>query len=404
MVISVAILTIYMNTNMNTKIYSTLSFAFVITLVVGLATSTQLQADTNSISAQVRFVAAGIQSGRQQFQNAEATITIESNTPRQYFDRQRSIAEGPNSPLTSSQKAQILKQLPTSDQKSSRSAQYFYKSPSLYIKTHEDLKIPQILRSESVVVNADRTFVLREYDQQKGQSKKSDDESGFYSFGFIMPSADILNNGLVRDFEAFDPRSYAYFEYPGGQPLDELLLRADRVPVYQGEDLIDGSRCMKVEISFAQDAKILYWIDIEHNFLLRRREERIFVGDELLLYNDTRVPRVQESHGLWLPAIVEKRQFLDPVKLDAGQSPEVDPSKVVVTRVTISDFKANTEIPASTFVMKWPKGTNVRNQITQTGFVADGEQTDEGDQPKQDKADTAKKADAGAVKQDKLTK
>lgn len=347
--------------------------------VIAVATlQVRLQSQNSfSVAREVRFAAVGMENSREQLRCFRAIVTAYSKTPKQYFDSQRSLALRDGSHLTPDERAQILKQLPTSDQETTLSSHFYYKNSSLFIRTQTDPKIAVALRSQSIVIDANRSFALQEYDEKKGQSPQPNDRIGLYSFGFITPRRDVLKDDIAQGFELSDPRSFAYFDYPGGEPLNQRLTRVDFKPTYLGEEKVENSRCMKIEVSFDQSAKILYWIDIEHSFILRRREERIYVGKELLLTDEMIVPSVQESNGFWLPTVVETRNFLTPIKSTPGQSPQVDPSGFVFTRTTISEFKADCDIPADTFVMKWPKGTNVRNQITQTGFVAGADDVDQ---------------------------
>jgi hypothetical protein len=297
--------------------------------------------------------------------------------------------------LSPAEKAQF-QAMPTDDRETTSLSIFSHQPPKVAIERRANPKASALLRFERVILNDKLAYVLEQYDQNKGQSTKPNDESGYYSFGYIRPSTELLKDGLVDPLQLSDPRYHCYFDHLGGEPIDQRLLRPDFKAVYLGEEIINGSRCMKMEVSFLQDAKILYWIDAEHGFLLRRREERTYSGKDLLR-EETVVPELQESNGVWLPKTVETRQFIEPVNSKAGQSPEIDPSKVIVTRTTFSDFKANTDIPTSTFDMKWPKGANVRNQISLTGFIADGKQINEG---KDLKSGVVKKTDAGAAKQD----
>ena len=342
-------------------------------------------------SSEVRFVIAGIQAARTQFPRVQATLKYQLVTPKLYYERQKQMALNSRIPWSPEQQEKLLK-MPMDKRDVISSSTFSYESPNIAIEDRADPKSIGILRFRRIVVNGNDCYVLDQYDRNKGQSNKPNDESGYYSYGYIRPSNELMKNGLVDILQLSDPRYYCYFDRLGGEPIDQRLLRPEFKAAYQGEEVMYGSRCMKIEISFLQDAKILYWIDVEHNFLLRRREERTYSGDDLLR-DETVVPEVQESNGVWLPKAIEIHKFLEPVKSQSGQSPEFDASKVVLTRVTISNFKAKMDIPSSTFEMKWPEGTRVRNQMTQTGFIADGEQINNGNQSKEAdaKVDTATK-------------
>lgn len=349
---------------------------------------TKSRSEDEAISAttpKVRFAAIGMRDARERLVNIQALVTYHSERPKLYYERENMAMQNPLLPISPDEKARFAK-APVAARETTSVSRFYYKDPSIFIESMIDPKVSAIQRSRSVIINDHRAFLLDHYDENKGQSQKLNDESGFYNFGFIRPAKDVLTDGLVNNFHLSDPRFYAYFDNLWDKSIDEQLLLPESKAVYQGEELINGSRCMKIEVSFLQDAKIIYWLDVEHDFLLRRREERTYKGEDMLR-EETVVPQVQESNGVWLPISVEIRQFLDLVKSQPGQSPDVDASKVVLLRTTFSEFKTNIDIPDSTFVMKWPKGTNVRNQINQTGFVAGTDDPDEEPQPVEQKTD-----------------
>jgi hypothetical protein len=236
-----------------------------------------------------------------------------------------------------------------------------------------------------------------------------------YSFGTIaagfgnsmksrivtMPSgAQTISRGGIRDgfwadYPEYDPRYYAH--YLSMTPLDEKFNNKSLTPKYLGEDKIDGSRCMKVEIKTDAKGRAIYWIDVEHSFVVRRRQDFIRMAEHTLLDFQVDVPKLQESNGIWMPASIVQHHFTigklanpqDVQKAKPAQPADnplgkeyvmagdymVWPTRVV--NVTISEFKASCDIPAEKFMFEWPVGTNITDAIRQMSLFATAVTKDE---------------------------
>ncbi len=156
---------------------------------------------------------------------------------------------------------------------------------------------------------------------------------------------------------------------------------------------------MKVEIS-DKILRTIYWIDTEHGFIVRRLEDYLQIAGKQVLSRELQVPRLQESNGIWMPALVESKSYWRLPKIKRKQSDKplppsgVSPDRVEVsedyvtlppriTRVTISDFKADCELPPGVFDLEWPIGTQVQDNINQKNFVVEPDDSQKKEQNKQ---------------------
>jgi hypothetical protein len=307
-------------------------------------------------SPEVQFIAAGIENARQQLECAQATVTRYEYIPQSYSELLKLYSKAPA-------------KLPVGSQETTRTGQWYYQKGKLALSVEADPKVPSKSRSTSFVVADGRASMLDKYDENLGKPTPVKKPHDIYYFGQIAPAASTLKDGIWGSgMEYFDPRAYAHFQFPGGPALNQLLLDPKMSATVVGEETLYGSPCRKVQIWVGKNYEILFWIDVEHGFLLRQMEERAHMDGKILLDTQVTVPRVIESNGIWMPAIVEHRNFFPPPDKpeDALKVPQKD---VLLKRTTITNFKTDCSIPAKTFVMEWPEGTNVNNQITQERFT-----------------------------------
>lgn len=339
------------------KITSRTSATVVITMAVfGWLASLYAQNNQDSTRTQVppeiRFVAAGIENARQQLQCGQSAVTVYQFTPKEYFKTRQPLGGQPSH----------------QDREETTKSWWNYQAPKMSLSTRIDPASSDIMRYQRLVIDVAGDKSLQGYDDSAKNSR-----GGTYYMGSIMPHGQILKNGLAQEYEMNDPRYYAY--YYGNLPLDKLFLKKTGIPmfdgmpspVYKGEASVEGSRCMMVEVRPSKDIRWIYWIDVEHGFLVRRQESYRQRGDRELMYMEVRVPRLVESNGSYLPALVEKKQFFVNAK---GQNDNaVVNNRPLLTRVSISDFKADCNISPEVFLMKWPVGTNITDVINQQKLV-----------------------------------
>lgn len=263
----------------------------------------------------------------------------------------------------------------------------------------------EIMRSAQVVTTSKQSFHLEEY------QNPARPEHGIYYRGQILPLEQFTRQGfwMLRE-GVFDPRYQAYFDPERGEFLDQVFLNS-KAPAtangqvvlgqyiiygqatYKGEEVVEGSRCAKIEImSYGRGSpkglSTFYWIDLEHDFLLRRMEKHDTIGDKIgrkVLKAEVVVPKLIESNGHWLPALIERRRIFNFTARGVRNEKNYPPGLTlesytfdgdlaslppIVERITITDFKAACDIPAETFTMKWPKGTSVDDKINQRRFMA----------------------------------
>lgn len=309
----------------------------------------------SQISAEVRFVAAGIMDGRDQIKCGQAVVTHYQKTPKEFFDYLR---------LHSSTKEAA--RLPIGDEEKTQTAWWYYQNSKLSMFVEEDRTSPQeILLYQRIVTDAKNARILQAY---KNPARK---QRGVYYVGAIIPVETAIQNGLRQNSEFLDPRFYAYY-YTLERSLDQLFLDKSVSPSYKGEEVIEGSRCMKVEVWLSEDEQSIFWIDVEHGFLARREAEYVRVENKMQLSREVRVPSIVESNGVWLPAIVERKDFLLSLQGRGRDKGAITPP-TILKRVTISDFKTHCEIPPMAFILDWPLGTNVSDGLNNSRFLVDSD-------------------------------
>lgn len=305
----------------------------------------------------IQFVASGISDSRQRLSCAQANMTYYKFMPKRVFDAFRSFPGLPSS----------LK-IPDSDQEKTLKIQWFLRKDQSSLLVEADPSASEIWKSERLVVNSKGGTMLREFLNSRTSSKAT----SYYSGGFA-PVENIMQYGLWKGEEQYDPRVYAYYAYPGMQPLDELLLQNPSPAISKGESSVEGARCMKIELPRPNGTYWLIWVDLDHSFLLRRVEAYQTRRGRTTMYSQVRVLRIQGSNGIWFPKVVERKRFLQrPIGQVSSTSVGKDPN-VILERVTVSDFKANCDIPDSAFVVKWPVGANVVDTVNQKKMIAKSE-------------------------------
>lgn len=351
-------------------------------LIVALAAyflnAGQLQAQ---VAPEVRFVAAGIANARQQLHCGQVTVTRTRVESKEIAAFMRLLT------------GEATETKVDVNQETRETAQWRWQESKLSLLVNFDRFNPrEIRRSERIVSDGRVATILTEYENPAHL------EHGIYHRGTIAPAETVLKDGIYLFHAEFDPRFEAYYDHyniAGQKPLDELFLQSKPPAVFKGEETLEGSRCMKIEImnfglGAPQGAPTHYWIDIEHGFLLRRQEEQSVVGQKLgqkALNWEVRVPRLIENNGVWLPAEVErKRTFnFDADKLRANEKRRIPLESYKfegriaffppnVERITFSEFKADCDLPPDAFILKWPVGTSVQDKFTQKTFKVEEEQ------------------------------
>lgn len=346
----------------------------------------------SAVSPEVRFVVAGIENARQQIRCGQAKVTRYEMTPREYYllmrltDPQREIPKGDK------------------DEEKTEIAYWYYQQPrlSMRVEPASAANAPARVIYDRFVSDGVTAKTLSKYDESKQKSvpapqQNEPEPNSIYYFGFIDDAAVVTKSGLWGQWNQIDPRFYAH--YFASKPLDLLFLEKRLGAQYKGEDVVEGSRCMKVEIS-DKILRTIYWIDTEHSFVVRRLEDYLQVGGKQALSRELQVPRLQESNGIWMPALIESKSYwrLPKIKEEKGKplppsgvSPDrVEVSEDYVTlppkimRVTISNFRADCNLPPNIFEMEWPIGTQVQDHINQKNFVVELDDDQKKEQNKQD--------------------
>lgn len=324
-------------------------------IIIGLVSlySFSLHAQTQSspkaqVPANVRFVAAGIANAREQIRCVRAAVVYHESNPQEWLEAMRSAAKDKGVEMPGLAVERRL------------TAQWYHQNSRFAMLIQPGSEDADTWRYQHLVVGDEHERYVQKLDDKKGS------KGGVYYLGSVSPLGTSLKNGRWEAWSFMDPRSYAYFY--GKWPLDKLLLENNPPPVFKGEATVEGSRCMKIELSRSKDSRQIFWFDAEHGFLLRRMETYHQMNDKMILDEEMRVPEVVESNGVWLPATVEIKNFVS-LRGDSEKAQGVPKPFIFTRRVTVSDFQADCALPPEVFTLSWPLGTNITDTISQKRLV-----------------------------------
>lgn len=327
---------------------------------------------------EVRFVAAGIENARQKLRCAQAVLSSHQRIYKEYsilrsFEK---TAGGANDKSGGRADVQSQKE----DTEVTHTVQWYYQEPKIAMLVQPNGRTYGKIEGYRRLVADEKSAMIVEQHEDKSPGIKAQDK--FFYIGNISSPETILANGLWKAEQLFDPRYYVY--YWGIMPLDELLAANDSSPIFKGEEIVAGSRCLKIEAATSKDTRTIFWVDTEHSFLIRRQENYKLLNGKPALEIEVQVPRLLESNGIWFPAVIERKDFFA-MQLAVDQKffegraefvPGVPLNKVRIEggiaslpraeyRITITDFKADCDVSPEVFTMYWPLGTNIRDNINQ---------------------------------------
>jgi len=290
----------------------------------------------------VDFVAAGIDHFLQEFKEGTATVVARLVIPDElasYFD---SLSKGG------------VKNGATNTVK------WYYHEPNLCLTWQsQESSSPEhdLVTQSRVVITAD------EYRLLQAQTEKKEGKQETYYSGGIAPADQFLSSGLFTNLMDMDPRYYAY--YWEEKPLSEVFRSEESQARVAAEETVFDSRCLRVDLS-DESHKASYWVDIEHNFLVRRMQAHYQMFGSLVPMVEAEVPELQHSGNVWLPAVVERRLNIYG-KEEGVPDQEAKPILfgTVTTRTEIRDFRADAPVPDEVFILHFPRGTRISDHFTQ---------------------------------------
>ena len=305
--------------------------------------------DSENLSSEVRYIAAGINNARHQVECGQLSANYYQFTPKESmvkFDSQGKI-----SAVEGAVDKERIDKISLEYDKTRLHTKILYQgynsSPS---------------RVENLVVQQGKAQFFSEY-KYIGQNRA--DSVRIFREGVIALSDDILEDGFWRNHQYWDPRAYVYAV--GTMPLDKFFLNSVPAVTFAGTDTWRGSRCMKLKRNTGEDSYLVYWIDVEHSFLLRRIESYLREGNENLLGGEMQVPRLIESNSTWFPAEIEVKTYwnVTGVVPDKGNGSARRP---IIRRLTVENLQTKCDFPIGTFDFDWPLNTLISDEIQQKTF------------------------------------
>lgn len=327
------------------KCITRLFIIMICTCGVGYNRYSQAQAQP---SKEVRFVAAGIEDARRQLSSSQIVLSRVQTIPKEALAG--FYAEEP----------QEARPRMDQDKVEAETAWWYYQEPQLCMVVKPDNNNSDQKQTDSDLVysrlisNQTSATIFQEY-EHKGEKLKT--RGRFYYEGQLNDPEKVMRKGMWHFYEYLDPRFYTYTDV--GKPLDEILLSNKPPAEYKGEEVIEGSKCMKLEVERYADWHEVFYIDTEHSFLIRRVQQYAGLPAKRILVGTTEASHLIESSGRWLPTLVERKDFVD------GTGPN---NTAIVQTIRISEFNANCQLPPEIFNVSWPIGTNVTDSVNQMSF------------------------------------
>jgi len=307
----------------------------------------------------VRFVAAGIADARSKLRCARATVQHVQTTSKAVRDILRSV----------SQTFRLVGPI-DSDDVQERRATWFLRGGelSMAVVPEQEASPGSGLRSVRIVADEDRAQVLYEY--AGSQARR---------LGNVLAREELMPKGLWSEYEMLDPRYYAYCR--GARPLDEALLDPALSASYEGDEVVDGSQCMKVALRLGEgkSRKEEYWIDTDHGYIVRRYRKLLPFHGQSYVQCESSASKLVESKGVWLPGLFEETSFLHKTLLPEYKG--TDPTAMFVAgtkRAIVTEFQVDCEFPPGIFEMQWPPGTRVHDQVEGTTVVVGKDAAEKG--------------------------
>lgn len=315
----------------------------------------------SQISAEVRFVVAGIEHYREEIHFGQALVIRHEKFPKALLLLLKAThdAQPDETPDFSTD---------AKEQEKTQTAQWVYQQPKLSMLVKPFANNPQeFLQSEHLVTDGKQVKILEEYVDEvpghKGQFKSR-------YVGTISHVETVLANNVWKSWNELDPRVLAY--YHGDKPLDRLFLEVTPPPLYRGESSIAGSRCMSLELDRPKGYQLQFWIDVDHGFIIRRTELRQLQNNRPILLMESQVSQIIKSGDIWLPGLIESKSYIQLRVTEAGG--KISSRTISIDRtITVSNFEVSGEMKPESFTLKWPRGTSVHDDINDKAYIVGSE-------------------------------
>jgi hypothetical protein len=308
---------------------------------------------TKGIAPEVRYLATGILAARARLRSWTATVTYVKETTlegHRYFEQKRADQIAGRPRLT----------------RTVETAKWRCEEPRLAVAVaHSDEPVPgtDVLTAENLVIDFKAATYLQTYVRAARSPEELDETRRSAS---VAPVGSEIAGNVREGFSHLDPRRLAFFT--GSVPLDKEFTNPAAGATFAGSAVYDGAHCLKVEYKVGKEGVAVVGVDVDHGFVVRTREQYVNIRGKQILMGRELTTRVAEEGGVWMPAVVEREVFAPQMFLPEYRG-ETDPTKTVRLlreRVTITDFTANPRLPAGTFTLDLPPGTDLSDHTKDT--------------------------------------
>ena len=330
--------------NFNTKIC--LLLATLLMLCAPILVSAQVPAQSK-----VNYVALGAANARETLRCASASFQYEQFTPHEYNYFWPEPAGN-----------SVMRYDPTQDVQEKVNVWWHISDQKLAMFIQQQ-SAGSIWSYERLVSDGRKARTVAQYNDPENP------QNGIYYTGAEgPPSLWIDDYGVWKEHFSLDPRFDVYMPYDSTQFQDA------------GQEEVFGSLCFKLKKESADEIEF-FWVDAEHDFLLRKRATYDKKMGKNMFVGQTTVPRLQSSNGRWFPGLVEF-QFTLVMRADKlpAQMPRerltmegdwaVLPAKT--GRIEYSNFESGPVQSPATYILDWPNQTQVYDHFTKEAYVVDG--------------------------------
>ena len=191
-------------------------------------------------------------------------------------------------------------------------------------------------------------------------------QNGIYYRGVeASPDLYVDENGYWKQQFYLDPRFDVYPSYDVTKFQDA------------GQEEVFGSTCFKLKKE-KDDEVEFFWVDAEHDFLLRKRAAYSKTTGKNTLVAQTTVPRLHSSNGRWFPALIEFEYTLVmradklPAKMPRQRLTFAGDMAVLPTktgRIEFPTFESDCFQSPETYILDWPYQTQVYDYFKEETYV-----------------------------------
>ena len=302
----------------------------------------------------IRFISAGLKNASEKLTCMQLKLTYKFE-PTKFSDTLENAAKAkdPSAPSQKISKMQVL---------------WAMNSSNLYEKkeTFHDTDKETPSNTKTLWVVGGVAYILST-DRIENNSTNLDRQ---INNGTITYSSSVLTEaGLWKTNIELDPRFLLFGMY--SPSLADNLLQVSSNSVFMGYETIGENKCAKVETHSSENSKDIYWIDINHGFVIIKRESFLKIAGRMVLYGVIQADNLTHYDTIWLPSSIHVKIYQPEATGDTvdkkDKSPvSKKPDGVIKPPTFEHTYIIKNVIPGCQAILPitWPLGTVVSDDRT----------------------------------------